>query len=121
MNFSQQEQSNKSTSYKYNPNEDSGNGFPIEPPRVNYKNVHSQSVMHPNAAAGNYRKMKADPSHSVHARHAELTTQDSQARKSMADSSDYLQNDVQRRLNNDSTASFSEHSYSYPRILCHMF
>ncbi|KAL8482409.1 hypothetical protein ACS0TY_028545 [Phlomoides rotata] len=104
-NIQEQQQSNKSTSYKYNPNEDSGNGFPIEPPRGNYKNVCSQSVIHPNAAAGysRNRKMNDDPSHSVHARHVGLTRQDSQVQKSMVDSSDFLPGDVRRRLNNDST------------------
>ncbi|XP_073159140.1 probable serine/threonine-protein kinase At1g09600 [Henckelia pumila] len=52
----EQGKSNKSTSYKYNPQEESGTGFPIEPPlRGNHlKNgySHSNSVIHPSAAAG---------------------------------------------------------------------
>lgn len=37
---------------KYNPLEDSGTGFPIEPPVLRYRNglTHSNSVIHPNIA-----------------------------------------------------------------------
>ncbi|KAA8528009.1 hypothetical protein F0562_035122 [Nyssa sinensis] len=41
----------KSTSVRYNPHEDGGSGFPIEPPRGNAKNgySHSASMIHPSA------------------------------------------------------------------------
>ncbi|XP_073305257.1 probable serine/threonine-protein kinase At1g09600 [Primulina huaijiensis] len=51
----EQGKSNKSTSYKYNPQEESGTGFPIEPPLrgndLKYGYSHSNSVIHPSAAA----------------------------------------------------------------------
>lgn len=46
----QQGQSNKSISVKYNILEDSGTGFPIEPPRGSKNGLsHSSSMIHPNA------------------------------------------------------------------------
>ncbi|XP_060175640.1 probable serine/threonine-protein kinase At1g09600 [Lycium barbarum] len=62
-----QGQSNISISVKYNPLEESGTGFPIEPPRVKNRNgiTHSSSVIHPNAA-GYARKVKEDSSVSQH-------------------------------------------------------
>lgn len=111
--FSHQGQSNKSTSYKYNPHEARGTGFPIEPPRGNFKKGYSQSksVIHPNAVGYSWNKKTQDDSgHSVHARtlsssqhRVELTRQESQVRQSIADSSDYHSKDVGRTLNNDST------------------
>ncbi|KAL3353949.1 hypothetical protein AABB24_018560 [Solanum stoloniferum] len=62
-----QGQSNISISVKYNPLEESGSGFPIEPPRVKNRNgfIHSTSVIHPNAA-GYSRKVKEDSCTSQH-------------------------------------------------------
>ncbi|KAK4708600.1 hypothetical protein R3W88_029525 [Solanum pinnatisectum] len=62
-----QGQSNISISVKYNPLEESGTGFPIEPPRVKNRNgfIHSTSVIHPNAA-GYSRKVKEDSCTSQH-------------------------------------------------------
>ncbi|KAJ8541830.1 hypothetical protein K7X08_002646 [Anisodus acutangulus] len=62
-----QGQSNISISVKYNPLEESGTGFPIEPPRVKNRNgfTHSTSVIYPNAA-GYARKVKEDSSVSQH-------------------------------------------------------
>ncbi|KAH0776663.1 hypothetical protein KY290_008074 [Solanum tuberosum] len=62
-----QGQSNISISVKYNPLEESGAGFPIEPPRVKNRNgfIHSTSVIHPNAA-GYSRKVKEDSCTSQH-------------------------------------------------------
>ncbi|KAH0716260.1 hypothetical protein KY284_009165 [Solanum tuberosum] len=62
-----QGQSNISISVKYNPLEESGSGFPIEPPRVKNRNgfIHSTSVIHPNAA-GYSRKVKEDSRTSQH-------------------------------------------------------
>ncbi|XP_055835899.1 probable serine/threonine-protein kinase At1g09600 [Solanum dulcamara] len=62
-----QGQSNISISVKYNPLEESGTGFPIEPPRVKNWNgfIHSTSVIHPNAA-GYARKDKEDSCTSQH-------------------------------------------------------
>ncbi|KAI3464292.1 hypothetical protein Pfo_020955 [Paulownia fortunei] len=107
-----QGQSNKSTSYKYNPQEDSGTGFPIEPPRRNLKNgySHSNSVIHPNAVEYSWnKKIKDDSGHSVPAQtlsssqhRVELTRQGSQVRQSIIDSSDYHPKDVGRPSNNDS-------------------
>ncbi|XP_015056990.1 probable serine/threonine-protein kinase At1g09600 [Solanum pennellii] len=62
-----QGQSNLSISVKYNPLEESGTGFPIEPPRVKNRNgfIHSTSVIHPNAA-GYSRQVKEDSCTSQH-------------------------------------------------------
>ncbi|KAK6775969.1 hypothetical protein RDI58_026970 [Solanum bulbocastanum] len=62
-----QGQSNISISVKYNPLEESGTGFPIEPSRVKNRNgfIHSTSVIHPNAA-GYSRKVKEDSCTSQH-------------------------------------------------------
>ncbi|KAJ8531009.1 hypothetical protein K7X08_025740 [Anisodus acutangulus] len=62
-----QGQSNISISVKYNPLEESGTGFPIEPLRVKNRNgfTHSTSVIHPNAA-GYARKVKEDSCVSQH-------------------------------------------------------
>ncbi|PIN22335.1 Cdc2-related protein kinase [Handroanthus impetiginosus] len=93
-----QGQSNKSTSYKYNPQEDSGTGFPIEPPRgKNLKNGYSQSnsMIHPNAVGYSWNKKSKDESgysavriSSSSQHRVELTRQGSQARQSVVDSSD---------------------------------
>lgn len=52
---------------KYNPLEESGTGFPIEPPRVKNRNgfTHSTSVVHPTAAAYAH-KVKEDSCVSRH-------------------------------------------------------
>ncbi|XP_006363662.1 probable serine/threonine-protein kinase At1g09600 [Solanum tuberosum] len=65
--ISGQGQSNISISVKYNPLEESGSGFLIEPPRVKNRNgfIHSTSVIHPNAA-GYSRKVKEDSCTSQH-------------------------------------------------------
>ncbi|EYU22739.1 hypothetical protein ABFS82_03G121400 [Erythranthe guttata] len=102
-----QGQSNKSTSYKYNPQEDSGAGFPIEPPRAKLKNgyTHSNSVIHPNAVGYSWSKnMKDDSVHSVQSQHGvQLTRQGSQGRRPIiADSSDYRTKANVRSSNNDS-------------------
>uniref|UniRef100_A0A5B7AE81 Protein kinase domain-containing protein n=1 Tax=Davidia involucrata TaxID=16924 RepID=A0A5B7AE81_DAVIN len=49
----------KCTSIRYNPHEDGGSGFPIEPPRGNAKNgfSHSSSMIHP-SAVGHSRTKK---------------------------------------------------------------
>ncbi|XP_004250837.1 probable serine/threonine-protein kinase At1g09600 [Solanum lycopersicum] len=62
-----QGQSNLSISVKYNPLEESGTGFPIEPPRVKNRNgfIHSTSVIHPNSA-GYSRQVKEDSCTSQH-------------------------------------------------------
>lgn len=62
-----QGQPNICISVKYNPLEESGSGFPIEPPRVKNRNgfIHSTSVIHPNAA-GYSRKVKEDSCTSQH-------------------------------------------------------
>ncbi|KAK4341162.1 hypothetical protein RND71_039663 [Anisodus tanguticus] len=62
-----QGQSIISISVKYNPLEESGTGFPIEPLRVKNRNgfTHSTSVIHPNAA-GYARKVKEDSCVSQH-------------------------------------------------------
>ncbi|CAK9150227.1 unnamed protein product [Ilex paraguariensis] len=63
-----QGQSNKSTSVKYNPHEDSGTGFPIEPPRGVVKNgfSHSNSMIHPCAVGYSWtKKVKEDAGHTV--------------------------------------------------------
>lgn len=62
-----QGQPNISISVKYNPLEESGTGFPIEPPRVKNGNgfTHSTSVIHPNAA-GYSRNVKEDSCVSQH-------------------------------------------------------
>ncbi|KAG8378524.1 hypothetical protein BUALT_Bualt08G0146000 [Buddleja alternifolia] len=105
-------QSNKSTSYKYNPQEESGTGFPIEPPRVKLKNgySHSNSVIHPNAVGYSWNKnVKDDSSHSVRERTlstsqhgVHLTRQGSQVHQSRVDSSDFHSKNVVRTSNNDS-------------------
>ncbi|EPS57854.1 hypothetical protein M569_16962, partial [Genlisea aurea] len=67
-----QGQSNKSTSYKYNPTEDDvGTGFPIEPPRVKNGFSHSNSVIHPRAVKyswSNKQIQEDDSCHSVSSR-----------------------------------------------------
>ncbi|KAH0713634.1 hypothetical protein KY285_009107 [Solanum tuberosum] len=62
-----QGQPNICISVKYNPLEESGSGFPIEPPRVKNRNgfIHSTSVIHPNAT-GYSRKVKEDSCTSQH-------------------------------------------------------
>ncbi|KAL0359991.1 UNVERIFIED_CONTAM: putative serine/threonine-protein kinase [Sesamum radiatum] len=106
-----QGQSSKYKSYKYNPQEGSGTGFPIEPPRGNLNNgySHSNSMIHPNAVGYAYKKIEDDPGLSVPARslvsfqhRGGLTRQCSQARQSVADISDYQLKDVDRTSNNDS-------------------
>ncbi|KAK3027688.1 hypothetical protein RJ639_041398 [Escallonia herrerae] len=62
-----QGQSNKSISVKYNPQEDSGAGFPIEPPRV-LKNgfSYSNSMIHPSAVGYSWtKKVKEDSGQTV--------------------------------------------------------
>ncbi|KAL0456306.1 UNVERIFIED_CONTAM: putative serine/threonine-protein kinase [Sesamum latifolium] len=97
-------------SSKYNPQEGSGTGFPIEPPRGNLNNgySHSNSMIHPNAVAYAYKKIEDDPGLSVPARslvsfqhRGGLTRQISQVRQSVADISDYQLKDVDRTSNND--------------------
>ncbi|KAK4413422.1 putative serine/threonine-protein kinase [Sesamum alatum] len=99
------------TSYKYKPQEDSGTGFRIEPPRGNLNNgySHSNSMIHPNAAGYAYKKIEDDPGQSVPARslvsfqhRGELTRQISQVGQSVADISDYQLKDGGRTSNNDS-------------------
>ncbi|KAL0326416.1 UNVERIFIED_CONTAM: putative serine/threonine-protein kinase [Sesamum radiatum] len=106
-----QGQSSKCTSYMYNPQEGSGTGFPIEPPRGNLNNgySHSNSMIHPNAVGYAYKKIEDDPGLSVPARslvsfqhRGGLTRQSSQVRQSVADISDYQLKDVGRTSNNDS-------------------
>ncbi|KAL2231816.1 probable serine/threonine-protein kinase At1g09600 [Sesamum indicum] len=106
-----QGQSSKFTSYKYNPQEGSGTGFPMEPPRGNLNNgySHSNSMIHPNAIGYAYKKIEDDPGLSVPARslvsfqhRGGLTRQSSQVRQSVADISDYQLKDVGRTSNNDS-------------------
>ncbi|XP_057793714.1 probable serine/threonine-protein kinase At1g09600 [Salvia miltiorrhiza] len=98
---------NTSTHYQYNP--DSGNGFPIVPPRVKNGCTHqSKSVIHPNAAGYSWnKKMNEDPDHSVHGlRHqhpAELMRQGTELRQPIVDSSDFHPKNGRRGLNNDST------------------
>ncbi|KAG9144507.1 hypothetical protein Leryth_010728 [Lithospermum erythrorhizon] len=63
--------SNKSTSVKFKPLEESGTGFPIEPSRVALRNGlnHSNSVIHPNAVGFRWAsKVKHDSISSVHER-----------------------------------------------------
>ncbi|KAL0314072.1 UNVERIFIED_CONTAM: putative serine/threonine-protein kinase [Sesamum angustifolium] len=106
-----QGQSSKCTSYMYNPQEGSGTGFPIEPPRGNLNNgySHSNSMIHPNAVGYAYKKIEDDPGLSVPARslvsfqhRGGLTRQSSQVRQSVADISDYQLKDGGRTSNNDS-------------------
>ncbi|KAK4391308.1 putative serine/threonine-protein kinase [Sesamum angolense] len=106
-----QGQSSKCTSYMYNPQEGSGTGFPIEPPRGNLNNgySHSNSMIHPNAVGYAYKKIEDDPGLSVPARslvsfqhRGGLTRQSSQVRQSVADISDYQLKEVGRTSNNDS-------------------
>ncbi|KAL6498419.1 hypothetical protein OROHE_026687 [Orobanche hederae] len=104
--------SNKSTSYKHNPQEESGTGFPIKPPRVNLKNeyyYHSNSVIHPNAVGHSWsEKITNDGSgHSVQSRtlscsQHRLARQGSQVHRSVVDASDYNPKDVGRTSDNDS-------------------
>ncbi|GFQ00622.1 probable serine/threonine-protein kinase at1g09600 [Phtheirospermum japonicum] len=102
--------SNKSTSYKYNPQESSGTRFPIEPPRVNLKNngyySHSNSAIHPNAVGHSWSdKLKNDGSgHSVQSRtlSSSQARQGSQVHRPIADGSDYNPKDVGWASNNDS-------------------
>ncbi|KZV37329.1 putative serine/threonine-protein kinase-like [Dorcoceras hygrometricum] len=78
----EQGKSNKSISYKYNPQDESGTGFPIEPPlRGNHlKNgySHSNSVIHPSAAAGYTDHSVSVRSLSSSQRGVQLTRQGSQ-------------------------------------------
>ncbi|KAG8392008.1 hypothetical protein BUALT_Bualt01G0246900 [Buddleja alternifolia] len=83
-----QGQSNKSKSEKYNPSEESGTGFPIEPPQGNINNGHNHSstVVHPNAYPST-RKLKDDPGHSVPARTLSSSQRGSKPHQSIIDSS----------------------------------
>ncbi|KAL3641481.1 hypothetical protein CASFOL_016449 [Castilleja foliolosa] len=102
--------SNKSTSYKYNPQEESGTGFPIEPPRVNLKNneyySHSNSEIHPNAMGHSWSdKLKDDGSgRSIQTRTLSSTeaSQGPQVHQPIVDGSDYNPKEVGLTSNNDS-------------------
>ncbi|XP_016501566.1 putative serine/threonine-protein kinase At1g54610 isoform X1 [Nicotiana tabacum] len=65
FNAHKQGQPSKSISVKYNPLEDNGTGFSIEPPILRYRNrlAHSNSVIHPNTAGYTWsNKVKEDSS-----------------------------------------------------------
>ncbi|GER37867.1 protein kinase superfamily protein [Striga asiatica] len=103
--------SNKSTSYKYNLQEESGSGFPIEPPRVNLKKGYydhrSSSVIHPNVVGHSWsEKLRNDSSgHSVQIRtlsSSQHGRQGSQVHPLIADVPDFNGKDVGRASNNDS-------------------
>ncbi|KAI3460707.1 hypothetical protein Pfo_017370 [Paulownia fortunei] len=108
----EQGQSNKSTIEKYNPPEDNGTGFPIEPPRGNLKNgySHSHTVIHPNAVGySSTKKVMDDAGHSIPARTlsssqrgVELTRQGSQLHQLAIDSSNYHSKGADGASNNDS-------------------
>ncbi|KAL2456584.1 Protein kinase superfamily protein [Abeliophyllum distichum] len=117
-----QGQSNKSTSVKYNLQEDSGTGFPIEPPRGNMRNgySHSSSMIHPNAVGySKNTKVKDDASHMFTERTSSsqhggvLKRQGSQMRPSIVDSF-YHSRGADRTSNNDSLGYVPKRS----RILC---
>ncbi|CAI9764111.1 unnamed protein product [Fraxinus pennsylvanica] len=117
-----QGQSNKSTSVKYNLQEDSGSGFPIEPPRGNLRNgySHSNSMIHPNAVGCSQNKrVKDDSSHmfperTCSSQHVgELTRQGSQMRPSIVDSFHHSRG-ADGKSNNDSLSYVPKRS----RILC---
>lgn len=117
-----QGQSNKSTSVKYNLQEDSGSGFPIEPPRGNLRNgySHSNSMIHPNAVGCSQNKrVKDDASHmfperTCSSQHVgELTRQGSQMRPSIVDSFHHSRG-ADGTSNNDPLSYIPKRS----RILC---
>lgn len=116
MDFSKQGQPN--TGMHYQP--DSGNRFPIVPPRVRNGCTHqSKSVIHPNAVGYSWnKKINGDPDHSVHGLRqipAELTRQGTELRQPIVNSSDFHPKNGRRALNNDSTVCSSKHSYLLPR------
>ncbi|OIT27498.1 PREDICTED: probable serine/threonine-protein kinase At1g09600 isoform X1 [Nicotiana attenuata] len=108
-----QGQSNISKSVKYNPLEESGTGFPIEPPRVKNRNgfTHSTSVVHPTAAAYAH-KVKEDSCVSQHG--GELRRQGSHKSRAVGDFSSVHSKRDDGSSYGDSTVYVPKKS----RILC---
>ncbi|PHT50226.1 putative serine/threonine-protein kinase [Capsicum baccatum] len=108
-----QGQPNISISVKYNPLEESGTGFPIEPPRVKNGNgfTHSTSVIHPNAA-GYSRNVKEDSCVSQHG--GEFLRQGSHTSRAVGDFSSVHPKRADGSSYGDSTVYMPKKS----RLLC---